>query len=67
MTAPRASRWQLTPPLRFAALALLFAGIGFMVQGWLQLLLWVGAVVFLILAAVRLARVWRSRPKNTPT
>jgi membrane protein implicated in regulation of membrane protease activity len=68
MTAPRAPQWQLTIPIRFAALALLCAGVGFLVESWwLAVVLWLGAVVFLVLAAVRLAKVWRSRPKNTPT
>lgn len=67
MTAPRAPQWQLTVPIRLAALALLFAGLGFLVQGWLSVVLWVLAVIFLVWAAVRLARVWSNRPKNTPT
>jgi hypothetical protein len=67
MTAPGSPQWQLTPPLRFAAIALLCAGVGFLVEGWLSIVLWVAAIVFLILAAARLAKVWRSRPKNTPT
>jgi hypothetical protein len=67
MTAPRSTQWPLLPPLRFAALALLFAGIGFLVEGWLYIVFWVGAIVFLVLAAIRFAKVWRSRPKNTPT
>ena len=67
MTAPRTSQWQLRTPLRFAALALLCAGVGFLVEGWLSIALWLGAIVFLILAAIRLAKVWKSRPKNTPT
>ncbi len=67
MTVPRATQWQLTPPLRFAALALLSAGAGFLVEGWLSIVLWVGAVLFLVLAAIKLAKVWKSRPKNTPT
>jgi hypothetical protein len=67
MTAPRAAQWQLTPPLRLAALALLSAGAGFLVEGWLSVVLWIGAIVFLVMAGIRLAKVWRSRPKNTPT
>jgi hypothetical protein len=67
MTAPPAPQWPLLQPLRFAALSLLLAGIGFLVEGWLPVVLWIIALVFLIMAAIRLARVWRSRPKNTPT
>ena len=67
MTTPAGPQWHLTTPLRFAALALLLAGIGFLVYGWLSVVLWFAALVFLVLAAVRLARVWRNRPKNTPT
>ena len=65
MTAPRTSQWQLLPPLRLAALALLLAGIGFLVEGWLYLILWLGALVFFVLAVVKLAKVWRTRSKNT--
>jgi hypothetical protein len=61
MTAPRAPQWPLAPSLRFAALALLFAGAALMVEGWGSILLWLGAVVFLVLAAVKLAKVWRRR------
>jgi len=67
MTAPRAPQWQLTVPIRLAALSLLCAGLGFLVQGWLSVVLWVLAVIFLVWAAVRLAKVWRNRPRNTPT
>ena len=67
MTAPRSPQWQLTVPIRLAALALLCAGLGFLVQGWLVIVLWIAAVIFLVFAAVKLAKVWRSRPKNTPT
>jgi hypothetical protein len=50
-----------------AALALLCAGLGFLVQGWLVIVLWIIALVFLVFSAVKLAKVWRNRPKNTPT
>jgi hypothetical protein len=59
MTAPR---WLLTPALRFAALALLCAGAGFLVGRVVSLLLWIGAIVFLVLAGINLAKVWRGRP-----
>jgi hypothetical protein len=62
MTAPRAPQWPLTTPLRLAGLALLFAGAAFLVEGWGSVLLWVGAVLFLVLAAVKFAKVWRRRP-----
>jgi hypothetical protein len=62
MTAPRAPQWPLLPPLRLAALALLCAGAGFLVEGWGSVLLWVGALVFLVMASVKLAKVWRGRP-----
>jgi hypothetical protein len=67
MTAPRAPQWQLTVPLRLAALALLCAGLGFLVESWLSLVLWIAAVILLVFSAVKLAKVWRNRPKNTPT
>ena len=67
MTAPRAPQWQLTVPIRLAALALLCAGLAFLVGGWLAVVLWIAAVIFLVLSAVRLAKVWKNRPKNTPT
>jgi len=59
MTAPKVQQWPLTPPLRLAGLALLFAGATFLVEGWVSLLLWLAAVVFLVLAAVKFAKVWR--------
>jgi hypothetical protein len=62
MTAPRAPQWPLAPALRLAALALLFAGVGFLVEGWASMLLWLGAIVFLVFAAINLAKAWRSRP-----
>ena len=64
MTAPRSSQWHLTPPLRLAAVALALAGLSFMVEGWLATLLWVGALVFLVWAAIKFAKVWRSGPRN---
>lgn len=62
MTAPKSPQWPLTLPLRLAAVALLLAGGAFLVEGWLSILLSLGAVVFLVMAATRLAKVWRSRP-----
>ena len=64
MTAPGSSQWHLTPPLRLAAVALALAGLSFLVEGWLATLLWVGALVFLIWASVKFAKVWRSGPRN---
>jgi hypothetical protein len=61
MTAPRAPQWRLLPPLRLAALALLCAGAGFLVQGWGAVLLWIAAVVFFVMAAIKFAGVWRGR------
>jgi len=62
MTAPKAPQWPLTPPLRLAGLALFFAGAAFLVEGWGSVLLWLGALVFLVLAAVKFSKVWRTRP-----
>ena len=64
MTAPRSSQWHLTPPLRLAAVSLALAGLSFMVEGWLATLLWAGALVFLVWAAVKFAKVWRRGPRN---
>jgi hypothetical protein len=61
MTAPKAPQWHLTPPLRLAAIALALVGVSFLVEGWLGTLLWLGALVFLVLAAIRFAKVWRVR------
>jgi fatty acid desaturase len=61
MTAPRAPQWPLTPALRLAALALLFAGAAVLVQGWFSTALWLGSVVLLVLAIVKFAKSWRSR------
>jgi hypothetical protein len=61
MTAPGAPQWPLTPPLRLAALALLFAGASFLVEGWLSTAFWLGAIVFLVLAAIKFAKVWKGR------
>jgi hypothetical protein len=60
MTAPRAPQWRLLPPLRLAALALLCAGAGFLVQGWASVLLLIAAIVFLVMAAVKFSKVWRT-------
>jgi hypothetical protein len=38
---------------------LLCAGAGFVVEGWGAVLLWAAAVVFLVLASVKFAKVWR--------
>jgi ABC-type protease/lipase transport system fused ATPase/permease subunit len=62
MTAPRAPQWPLAPALRLAALALLFAGVGFLVEGWVSMLLWLGAIVLLVFAAINLAKSWKRRP-----
>ena len=59
MTAPRGTQWHLTAPLRLAAIALLLAGASFLVEGWFGTLLWLGALVFLVLAAIKFAKVWR--------
>jgi hypothetical protein len=64
MTAPRSSQWHLTPPLRLAAVALALAGLSFMVEGWLATLLWVGALVLLVWAAVKFAKVYRRGSRN---
>jgi hypothetical protein len=61
MTAPRTPQWSLTPVLRLAALALLFAGAALLVQGWLSTALWLGSVVLLVLAIVKFAKNWKSR------
>jgi hypothetical protein len=61
MTAPRAPQWPLTPALRLAALALLFAGAALLVEGWVSTALWVGSLVLLVLAVVKLVKNWRSR------
>jgi hypothetical protein len=61
MTAPRAPQWSLTPALRLAALALLFAGAALLVQGWFSTALWLGSVVLLVLAIVKFAKNWKSR------
>jgi hypothetical protein len=42
-------------------LALLFAGVGFLVEGWLSTVMWLGAVVFLVFAAINLAKGWKAR------
>jgi hypothetical protein len=59
MTVQQAPQWHLTAPLRLAAVALLLAGLSFVVHGWLATILWVGAIVFLILAALKFVKVWR--------
>jgi hypothetical protein len=59
MTVQQAPQWHLTAPLRLAAVALLLAGLSFVVHGWLATILWIGAIVFLILAALKFVKVWR--------
>jgi hypothetical protein len=59
MTAPKVQQWPLLPPLRLAGLALLLAGATFLVEGWVALLLWLGALVFFVLAVIKFAKVWR--------
>jgi energy-coupling factor transporter transmembrane protein EcfT len=61
MTAPRTPQWPLTPALRLAALALLFAAAALVVKGWLSTAMWLIAVVLVVLAAVQLAKNWRRR------
>lgn len=61
MTAPRAPQWPLTPALRLAALALLFGGGAMMTTGWLSFILWFGAVVLLVFAAIQTAKNWGGR------
>ena len=61
MTAPRAPQWPLTPALRLAALALLFVAAAMMTAGWLSFIMWFGAVVLLVFAAIQVARNWRRR------
>jgi energy-coupling factor transporter transmembrane protein EcfT len=61
MTAPRPPQWPLTPALRLAALALLFAAGAALVQGWLSIAMWLVAVVLVVLAAIQLAKNWRRR------
>lgn len=59
MTAPKAPQWPLTPALRLAALALLLASAALVVEGVFSTVLWGLAVVFLVLAAVKLAQNWK--------
>lgn len=61
MTAPKAPQWPLAPALRLAALALLFAGASYLVEGWFSTLLWLGAIVLLVFAAINLAKGWKGR------
>jgi hypothetical protein len=42
-------------------LALLFAGAALLVEGWFSTALWLGSLVLLVLAVVKLAKNWRSR------
>jgi hypothetical protein len=60
MTAPRAPQWPLLAPLRLAALALLCAGGAYLVRGWGSVLLLIAAIVFLVMASVKFAKVWRA-------
>jgi energy-coupling factor transporter transmembrane protein EcfT len=64
MTTPGASQWPLLPPLRLAAVALLCAGVGFLVNWWASLILWIAAIVFLVWASVKFARVWKARSRK---
>ena len=59
MTAPRAPQWPLTPVLRLAALALLLASAALVVEGMFSTVLWGLAVVFLVLAVIKLAQNWK--------
>jgi hypothetical protein len=61
MTAPRTPQWPLTPALRLAALALLFAAAALLIEGWLSTAMWVVSVVLLVFAAVQLAKNWGKR------
>ena len=61
MTAPKSPQWPLTPALRLAALALLFAAAALVVEGWFSTVLWIGSVVLLVVAAVKLAKNWSTR------
>jgi hypothetical protein len=65
MTAPR-PQWPLAPALRYAALAMILAVGALMSVGILSIVLWVGAVVSLVLGAVKFRANWRRTREPRP-
>jgi hypothetical protein len=61
MTAPKPRPWPLSPALRLTALALILLVGSLAIQGWISLVLLIGAVVSVVLAAVKVKANWKTR------
>jgi hypothetical protein len=60
MTAPKPPQWPLSPALRLAVLALIFLVGSLATHGWISILLLIGAVVLVVLAAMKFKANWRT-------
>jgi hypothetical protein len=61
MTAPKPPQWPLSPALRLTALALILLVASLATQGWISMVLLIGAVVSVVLAAVKVKANWKTR------
>jgi hypothetical protein len=61
MTAPKPPQWPLSPALRLTALALILLVSSLATQGWISTVLLIGAVVSVVLAAVKVKANWKTR------
>jgi hypothetical protein len=62
MTPANGTLWPYRSVLILSAIALMLGGVSMMFEGWIGTALLVGAIVILILAAVRF---WQSWPRRT--
>jgi hypothetical protein len=61
MTAPKPPQWPLSPALRLTALALILLVGSLAIQGWISMVLLIGAVISVVLAAVKVKANWKTR------
>jgi hypothetical protein len=61
MTAPKPPQWPLSPALRLTALALILLVGSLAIQGWISMVLLIGAVISVVLAAVKVKANWKKR------
>jgi hypothetical protein len=61
MTAPKPPQWPLSPALRLTALALILLVGSLAIQGWISMVLLIGAVISVVLAAIKVKANWKTR------
>jgi len=61
MPVPTSSQWPLAPALRLAALAMILSVGALMTVGVISIVLWLGAAVSVVLAALKLRANWGKR------